>query len=70
MQPLREGFKFLFPLTIRWLFFQFLAKFVKNLYHKHILFKFTNIRYLHLVMCLPHANDNKAVGNSAFKAFK
>ena len=32
-----------------------------------ILFKFTNITCLHLLMSLPNAKYNKAVGNSGFK---
>ena len=49
------SFKLLCPLTIKWGSFQFWAK-------------FANIKYLHLLRCLPHAKYNKAVGNSGFKA--
>ena len=61
---LPESLKILCPFTVKWRLFQFLAKFVKNLFHWLIFFTYTNIRYLHLLMCLLHAKDNKTVANS------
>ena len=49
--------------------FQFLAKSVKNLFHWLIFFDVTNIKYLHLLMCLLHAKDYKVVANSQFGKF-
>ena len=58
---LLESFKVLCPLAIKWWPFHFLAESVWNLFHWLILFNFTNIRYLHLLMCLLHAKDKQAV---------
>ena len=49
--------------------FQFLAKSVKNLFNWLIFFNFTNIKYLHLLMYLLHAQDYRAVANSRFGKF-
>ena len=66
---LPECLTFLCPLTVKLQCFQFLAKFVENLFHWLIFFNFTNIRYLHLLMCLLHAKDNKAVNRRGSRKF-
>ena len=44
-------------------------QFLTNLFHWPIFFNFTNIKYLHLLMCPLHAKDYKAVANSRFGKF-
>ena len=67
---LPESLKILYPLTLKWRLLQFTAKSVKNILHWLIFFNFTNIRYLHLLMRLLHAKDNKAVANSGSEKFR
>ena len=54
-----KTFEILCPLTIKWGLFQFLAKFVKNLFDWLILFNFTN----------NFTKGNKAVANSGSGKF-
>ena len=49
--------------------FQFLAKPAKSLFHWLIYFNFTNMKYLHLLMCLLYAKDYKVAANSKFGKF-
>ena len=56
-------------LTVKWPPFQFLARFIKNLFYWLTLLNFTNISHLLILMCLMQAQGNKAVAYSGYENF-